>query len=159
MSNDVPCNRSVPDALPISCEVRVKPALTLAMVLFSCFLVGFALERAESSLFSSASDQTAILVGAGDIADCKGLSGAEATAKLLDQIPGTVMAVGDLAYPDGSKENFGCYDRTWGRAKSRTRPSPANHEFHGTRSTPYLDYFAAAAGDSKTRYYTYELCT
>jgi hypothetical protein len=37
-------------------------------------------------------EQTAILVGAGDIADCKDLSGAEATAKLLDQISGTVMA-------------------------------------------------------------------
>ena len=60
--------------------------------------------------------QTAILVGAGDIADCKNLGGAEATAKLLDNIPGTVMAVGDLAYPDGSKENFQCYDKTWGRA-------------------------------------------
>ena len=68
-------------------------------------------------------DQATVLVGAGDIADCKDLAGAEATAKLLDKISGTVMAVGDLAYPDGSKENFVCYDKTWGRAKSRTRPA------------------------------------
>src|SRR5215469_87597 len=73
---------------------------------------------------AKADPQIAILVGAGDIADCKSLSGAEATAKLLDQIPGTVMAVGDLAYPDGSKENFVCYDKTWGVARSRTRPAP-----------------------------------
>src|SRR5712691_10927175 len=92
-------------------------------------------------------DQTAILVGAGDIADCRDLSGAEATAKLLDQIPGTVMAVGDLAYPEGSKENFECYNKTWGRAKSRTRPAAGNHEFHSTGATPYFDYFGAAAGD------------
>src|SRR5215469_6268708 len=72
----------------------------------------------------------AVLVGAGDIADCKDLSGAEATAKLLEQIPGTVMAVGDLAYPDGTPENFSCYDKTWGRVKGRTRPAPGNHEFH-----------------------------
>jgi len=104
-------------------------------------------------------DQTAILVGAGDIADCKDLSGAEATAKLLDQIPGTVMAVGDLAYPDGSKENFVCYDKTWGRVKSRTRPAPGNHEFRSAGASPYFDYFGAAAGNPKTGYYSYELGT
>jgi acid phosphatase type 7 len=102
-------------------------------------------------------EQTAILVGAGDIADCIDLAGAEATAKLLDRIPGTVMAVGDLAYPDGSKENFTCYDKTWGRARSRTRPAPGNHEFHSSGATPYFDYFGALAGDARTGYYSYDL--
>ncbi len=101
----------------------------------------------------------AILVGAGDIADCKDLSGAEATARLLEQIPGTVMAVGDLAYPDGSRENFKCYERTWGRVKARTRPAAGNHEFHAVGATPYFDYFGAAAGDPKRGYYSYELGT
>src|SRR2546425_911414 len=61
-----------------------------------------------------------VLVGAGDIADCADLAGAEATAKLLEKIPGTVIAIGDLAYPDGSRENFTCYNKTWGRVKDRT---------------------------------------
>jgi acid phosphatase type 7 len=103
--------------------------------------------------------RAAILVGAGDIADCKDLSGAEATAKLLEAIPGTVMAVGDLAYPDGTKENFDCYERTWGRVKSRTRPSPGNHEFHTHGATYYFSYFGEAAGDPKAGYYSYELGT
>jgi hypothetical protein len=103
------------------------------------------------------SDEPAILVGAGDIADCRDLSGAAATGTLLDQIPGTVMAVGDLAYPDGTKENFACYDHTWGRVKSRTRPTPGNHEFHAQGATPYFDYFGAAAGDPRFGYYSYEL--
>jgi acid phosphatase type 7 len=111
----------------------------------------------SSSPATAPADQAAILVGAGDIADCKDLTGAEATAKLLDQLPGTVMAVGDLAYPDGSKENFACYDKTWGRAKSRTRPAVGNHEFHSAGGTPYFNYFGAAAGDPKTGYYSYEL--
>jgi hypothetical protein len=106
---------------------------------------------------NAAEDETAILVGAGDIADCRDLSGAEATAKLLEQIPGTVMAVGDLAYPDGSKENFQCYDRTWGRVRTRTRPAAGNHEFHAAGATPYFDYFGASAGDPKDGYYSYEL--
>ena len=107
---------------------------------------------------AAASDQPAVLVGAGDIADCADLSGAEATAKLLEQIPGTVMAVGDLAYPDGSKKNFVCYEKTWGRVKARTRPAPGNHEFHAAGARPYFDYFGAAAGP-KEGYYSYELGT
>jgi len=102
-------------------------------------------------------DDAVVLVGAGDIADCRDLSGAEATAKLLDHVSGTVMAVGDLAYPDGTKENFSCYEKTWGRVKSRTRPAPGNHEFHSAGATPYFEYFGAAAGDPKTGYYSYEL--
>jgi hypothetical protein len=114
---------------------------------------------ASVSLPSQGKEPIALLVGAGDIADCRDLSGAEATAKLLDKIPGTVFAAGDLAYPDGSEENFECYDKTWGRAKSRTRPAPGNHEFHAAGATPYFDYFGAAAGDPKTGYYSYELGT
>ena len=106
-----------------------------------------------------AADASVVLVGAGDIADCRDLSGAEATAKLLEQIPGTVMAVGDLAYPDGTKENFVCYDKTWGRVRSRTRPAAGNHEFHASGATPYFDYFGVAAGDPKYGYYSYELGT
>jgi hypothetical protein len=113
--------------------------------------------RPQASHSAPAKDQTAILVGAGDIADCKDLAGAEATAKLVEQIPGTVMVPGDLAYPDGSKENFECYNKTWGRVKSRTRPSPGNHEFHASGATPYFDYFGAAAGDPKSGYYSYEV--
>jgi hypothetical protein len=96
-------------------------------------------------------------VGAGDIADCRELAGAEATAKLLEQTPGTVMAVGDLAYPDGSRENFACYERTWGRVKSRTRPAAGNHEFHAVGAGPYFDYFGGAAGDRQNGYYSYAL--
>jgi hypothetical protein len=129
------------------------------LVLVAIVLISFPVGGAPASPATATSDQTAVLVGAGDIADCKDLSGAEATAKILDKNPGTVLAVGDLAYPDGSKENFVCYDKTWGRAKSRTRPAPGNHEFHSAGGTPYFEYFGAAAGDPKTGYYSYELGT
>lgn len=104
------------------------------------------------------SSKDPVLVGAGDIADCADLSGAEATAKLLDSIPGVVFTVGDNAYEEGTKEQFDkCYDPTWGRQKSRTRPAVGNHEFHSGGATPYFDYFGAAAGDPKTGYYSYDL--
>ena len=134
-----------------------KQLLGMSMVLSAVLLAALPDRRAHSAARSPAADDAAILVGAGDIADCRDLSGAEATAKLLDHVSGTVMAVGDLAYPDGTKENFACYDKTWGRAKSRTRPAPGNHEFHSTGATPYFDYFGTLAGDPKSGYYSYEL--
>jgi acid phosphatase type 7 len=130
-------------------------AVTSAGLLFVISLA----KGQTKALVAAKPDESAILVGAGDIADCRDLSGAEATAKLLEEIPGTVMAVGDLAYPDGSKENFQCYDKTWGRVRDRTRPAAGNHEFHAAGATPYFDYFGAAAGDPKYGYYSYELGT
>jgi len=99
-----------------------------------------------------------VLAGAGDIADCDDLSGAEATAKLLEKIPGTVFTVGDNAYPSGTAQQFrDCYGPNWGRFKSRTRPTPGNHEFHSGGATPYFDYFGANAGDPAKGYYSYDL--
>jgi hypothetical protein len=110
-----------------------------------------------SSARPSETEEEAVLIGAGDIADCSDLGGAEATAKLLEANPGTAMALGDLAYPNGTAEDFKCYDKTWGRVKNRTRPAVGNHEFHSTGASYYFQYFGAAAGDAKTGYYSYEL--
>jgi hypothetical protein len=104
----------------------------------------------------AASDHT--IVAAGDINDCN-LPGAEATAKLLDKIPGTVLTVGDLAYPDGSDDNFKCYDKTWGRHKARTRPAPGNHEYHTPGAAGYFKYFGSAAGSAGHGYYSFDLGT
>lgn len=52
-----------------------------------------------------------------------------------------------------------CYDKTWGRVKSRTRPAVGNHEFHPLGRKFYFDYFGTPAGDPKTGYYSYELGT
>ena len=132
----------------------------IAATTAACLLGFVSLSKGQTKpVVKAAVDEPAILVGAGDIADCRDLSGAEATAKLLEQIPGTVMAVGDLAYPDGSKENFECYDKTWGRVKARTRPAPGNHEFRSAAATPYFGYFGGAAGDPKDGYYSYALGT
>lgn len=101
-----------------------------------------------------------VLVGAGDIASCDDLRGAEATAKLIEKIPGTVFAVGDLAYPDGSDTQFAkCYGPTWGRFKDRTRPAPGNHEYHNSGASAYARYFGRAAGDPREGYYSYDLGT
>ena len=99
-----------------------------------------------------------VLVGAGDIARCSDLAGAEATAKLLDGIPGTVYTTGDNAYESGTAREFAdCYGPTWGRHKARTRPSPGNHEYYTAGASGYFGYFGAAAGDPSRGYYSYDL--
>jgi len=98
-----------------------------------------------------------VLVGAGDIASCV-TAGAEATAKLLDGISGTVFTLGDNAYETGTSLEFAaCYDPTWGRHKARTRPAPGNHEYLTDGARDYFDYFGAAAGDPAKGYYSYDL--
>jgi acid phosphatase type 7 len=97
------------------------------------------------------------LVGAGDIASCTS-GGDEATAKLLDSIPGTIFTAGDNAYEDGSAENYSsCYAPSWGRHKGRTRPAPGNHEYFTPGATGYFGYFGSAAGEAGKGYYSYDL--
>ena len=135
----------------------MKLKLLIALLLIAGFSAALAHASNDTKKEAAQAGSPAVLIGAGDIADCTLLAGAEATAKLIEQNPGTVMAIGDLAYPDGTKENFECYDKTWGRFKSRTRPAVGNHEFHSTGATFYFQYFGDVAGSSQDGFYSYEL--
>jgi len=101
---------------------------------------------------------TYTLVGAGDIAGCRAIEGARATAKLIEKIPGTVFAAGDLAYESGSPDEFEfCYGPTWGRFKDRTRPAMGNHEYENPTAHGYFDYWGAQAGPRGKGYYSFDL--
>ena len=94
-----------------------------------------------------------MLVGAGDIANSG--SGDEATAKLLDVIPGTVFTAGDNAYDSGTDAQFAnYYDPTWGRHKARTKPSAGNHDYNTSNAQGYRNYFGYPSGPL---YYAYDL--
>lgn len=100
-------------------------------------------------------DDTAVLIGAGDVGVC-GSTAALATGKLLDAQPGTVIIPGDIAYPDGTAEQFrDCFGPAWGRHKDRTRPAPGNHEYGSPGAAPYFAYFGANAGPAGLGYYMY----
>ena len=101
---------------------------------------------------SLASSEEVVLVGAGDIATCD-REHDERTAELLDEIPGTVFTLGDNAYVDGSyNEYLNCYESSWGRHKSRTKPVPGNHEYNTTGAAGYFQYFKNIPS-----YYAYDL--
>ncbi len=113
------------------------------------------------------------VLAAGDIAFCErswtrrikdwlrgysGAPGAPATAALLDRLPGDVLILGDLAYWDGSAEEFtGCYDRSWGRHKDSGYPVPGNHEYNSPEARPYFDYWGERAGATVKGYYSFDL--
>jgi hypothetical protein len=97
-----------------------------------------------------------VFVGAGDIAQCN--RNAEDTARLLDTIGGTVFTTGDNAYFHGTRENFrDCYESTWGRHKTRTRPTPGNHEYESLGAAAYFEYFGLNAGLPGLGYYSFDL--
>lgn len=101
----------------------------------------------------------AVLVGAGDIAECKG-SFDSATAALVNATPGTVFTLGDNAYPDGTTADFAnCYGPTWGVFKDRTRPVAGNHDYNTPGAAAYFAYFGAAAGNPSEGWYSYDVGT
>lgn len=99
----------------------------------------------------------AILLAAGDIASCDRLSD-EATAALLDTLPGAIAALGDNAYPKGTLREYNtCYGPSWGRHKARTRPAVGNHEYLTTGAQGHWSYWGAAAGPAGKGWYSYDL--
>jgi 3',5'-cyclic AMP phosphodiesterase CpdA len=98
---------------------------------------------------------SSVVNAAGDIGECG--FGALETGKILDGLSGTILALGDLAYMEGSAADFTrCYDPAWGRHKGRTRPVPGNHEYETDRTAKaYYDYFGLAAGDRGAGYYAF----
>jgi hypothetical protein len=136
---------------------RAGRTVTVIIVAFVAVLLAVGC-RSEQTPSRENADPPVVLA-AGDIAVCNS-KGDETTAKLVDGIDGTVLTLGDNAYPDGSAEDFReCYDPSWGRFKNRTKPTPGNHEYNTEGAEGYFDYFGKAAGDPGKGYYSYDLGT
>jgi acid phosphatase type 7 len=137
-----------------------KTVLVIGSMATAMLLASMAAVLMAATGVAQTTTETVTLVGAGDIAECSQDNNAEATAALLADIPGTVLALGDNAYPDGTRTQYAnCYDnyrlsggsifdttRTswWGQYKTRTMPVLGNHEYHSSGvAQPYFDYFSA----------------
>jgi Calcineurin-like phosphoesterase len=99
---------------------------------------------------------SSVVNAAGDIGECG--FGALETGKILDGLPGSILALGDLAYMEGTTADFmRCYDPAWGRHKSRTNPVPGNHEYAGDPTAKgYFDYFGDRARQRGVGYYAFD---
>jgi hypothetical protein len=98
------------------------------------------------------------IMAAGDIGRCDD-DNDDVTAALVRRVPdATVLALGDLAYDDGTARDFEqCYDPSWGEFRSRTRPVPGNHEYKTPGAAPYFDYFGSIAGTPEKGWYSFDL--
>lgn len=131
-----------------------RPHVTLGLLAALILLLA-----AAGVAWGAAESSDAVLLGAGDVAECDS-DGDEATAALLDDVDGTVFTTGDNAYPDGSAEDFAeCYEPSWGRHRERTRPAVGNHEYETDDASAYFDYFGEAAGAPGQGWYSYDLAT
>jgi 3',5'-cyclic AMP phosphodiesterase CpdA len=98
-----------------------------------------------------------VILVAGNIATC-GTTNDEATAALLDNLPGTIFTLGDNVFPDGSLESYtNCYQPSWGRHKARTYAALGNHEYYTGNAEPSFDYFGSRAGPRDLGYYSLDL--
>ena len=105
---------------------------------------------------AAAQDSVATIIGAGDIASCAYATDSQ-TAALLDDEWGTVLALGDNAYPKGSADQYqNCYGPTWGRHLKRTRPVPGNHEYRTRGAAGYFGYFGSRAGTPGKGWYAFD---
>ena len=81
------------------------------------------------------------------------LGAQSATARLLDQIGGTVFTTGDNVNDVLTLAKYTeCYGPAWGRHLGRTRPSPGNHDYDPPGPSAYFTYFGEAAGDAGLGY-------
>lgn len=134
------------------------PLLGLALVLVAC-ASDIALPTTGTATPTPAPTPpgTATLIAAGDIAAC-GREGDSETGELIEEIDGTVAALGDLVYPVGSDEAYEeCYDPAWGSFLDRTRPTIGNHDLAEDGGLAYRRYFGSRAGPPGESWYSYEL--
>jgi PKD repeat protein len=120
---------------------------------------GSAADSTTASITIPSQEPPAVIVGAGNIASCGAVAfpRAEATATLIDSIPGTVMALGDNVVNGTAEDYANCYHPTWGRHLSRTRAVLGNHEYNPGNATPSFDYFGDRVGPRDLGYYSFDV--
>jgi 3',5'-cyclic AMP phosphodiesterase CpdA len=136
-----PASSSAPPTPTLSPMPSATPAATL--------------EGTASASATPAPDP--VLIAAGDIASCD-LGGDAQTATLIDGLEGTVLALGDLAYPAGSDATYrDCYGPTWGAFLDRTHPVVGNHDLQADGGAAYHRYFGDRAGTPGEGWYSFDI--
>jgi acid phosphatase type 7 len=100
--------------------------------------------------------QTVTVIAVGDIGMC-GRPAVAQVANLVSSMEGEVLLAGDIAYFQGTAEQFrDCFNPSWGVFRPRWRPVPGNHEYESPNAAPYFAYFGAAAGPPGLGYYSFK---
>ena len=149
-----PADRSMPRSL---LWVIQQFAFVALIMVAGCSTVGMIREPSPTEPL------TGNLIAVGDIAYCTNAAPrdtaayrtAELTASLLtSDSEAKVLTLGDNVYEIGLPREFAdCYEPTWGKLKSRTWPTPGNHDYGVSNAHGYFDYFGHAAGSDRSGFY------
>ncbi len=119
---------------------------------------------AQTFVFASSVDaevhspETVRLLAAGDIGVCDSPAVADVGAYVSGAPDATFLALGDIAYPDGSSQSFAeCYDPFFGEAKGRTLPVVGNKEYETEGAAGYIDYYGEGAGEPDQLWYSTDI--
>ena len=111
-------------------------------------LLAVVVAMSASSLHAQAlttSPLGAIIWAVGDIGTCRRTTDTR-VANLIAAHRGTVLTLGDHAYPTGSVDDFtNCFDPPWHDLTPRTEPAPGNHEYETANGAGYFGYFGDRA--------------
>lgn len=138
-------------------------ATAFAAVAFgaACILpFGGTLPPCDSSSAMPALDGRSIVkvLAVGDVAECPGGSQGQVSDLALALHPDLLLALGDLAYPNGSIEDYlSCYGPSFGRLRPMTRAVPGNHDYHTVHAGAYYAYFCGSSGDPFKGYYSFDV--
>ena len=134
-------------------DLPLEPGLDLPSELPSIA----ARSQPPSGTSGSPQPEPEVLLAVGDIGSCDGRAD-DAVADLASRLPGTIALMGDIAYENGSHQQFAqCFDPAWGPMLERLRPTLGNHELRTEGADGYFDYFGAAAGEPGQGWYSYDL--
>ena len=104
---------------------------------------------------------TVVVAGAGDLCDSTPADCKKTSDLIVDINPVAVFTAGDNAYDDGSLSEYNSrYAPNWGRFRSKTRPTPGNHEYGTSGAAGYFDYFngvlTGTGADRSKGYYSWD---
>jgi 3',5'-cyclic AMP phosphodiesterase CpdA len=123
----------------------VSKYLGLGLLIVICLIMGGNASKSVPPMIDP------VLIGAGDIARCS-MPQDYLTADIIEGISGDVVTFGDNTQVAGTTQEFtDCYNPSWGTFKSRTHPSPGNHDYGTANAAPYYAYFGVP------EYYSYDI--
>jgi hypothetical protein len=97
------------------------------------------------------------LTGAGDISFCD-YDTDDATASLLENVPGLIFTLGDTQYDGSTYDLFmNCFDKSWGKYKDRMIPVVGNHEYEDDSANGFYDYFANELDPDRQGYFSMDV--
>lgn len=111
----------------------VKGLVAFVALVGSLVLPAADVPRATSVVITAAGD----ICGKNDPKSCAGTAN-----RVLAIDPVVALTLGDNQYYEGSLSQYrNAYDKSWGKFKARTRPSPGNHEYLTAGAQGYRSYF------------------